>query len=121
MAAAALSPLPANWATGAYRPRKLAMDAAHPTQFEIVVARLKLADAPHLWPYSPQLQAWAKANKNGSRDMRFVNNHQIPIVRYASLTLKSESGLWEEFQFSNPERLHRWISGWNAFVVSFQP
>ena len=66
-------------------------------------------------------QTWAKANKNGSRDMRFVNNHQIPIVRYASLTLKSESGLWEEFQFSNPERLHRWISGWNAFVVSFQP
>jgi len=66
-------------------------------------------------------QTWAKANKDGSRDMRFVNNHQIPIVRYASLTLKSESGLWEEFQFSNPERLDRWISGWNAFVVSFQP
>jgi len=26
---------------------------------------------------------------------------------YATLSLKSDSGLWEEFQFSNPERLSR--------------
>lgn len=65
-------------------------------------------------------QTWAKAIKNGTRDMRFSNNHQIPIVRYASLTMKSASGLWEEFQFSNPERVERWIAGWNAFVASFQ-
>src|SRR4029077_2832224 len=24
-------------------------------------------------------QTWAKANKNGTRDMRFVNNYEIPI------------------------------------------
>jgi hypothetical protein len=65
-------------------------------------------------------QSWAKANKDGSRDMRFRNNHPIPIVRYASLTLKSSSGLWEEFQFPGPERLERWFAGWNAFVASFQ-
>jgi hypothetical protein len=65
-------------------------------------------------------QTWAKANKDGSRDMRFVNNHQIPVVRYASLTLKSGSGVWEEFQFSSPERLEHWLSGWNGFVASFQ-
>lgn len=64
-------------------------------------------------------QTWIKANKDGSRDRRFVNNRPIPIVRYALLALKSESGLWEEFMFSNPERLDRWFSGWNAFVASF--
>jgi hypothetical protein len=73
MAAPALSPLPANWATGAFRPRKLTIDAAHPTQFEIVVARLKLADVPHLWPYSPQLKAWAKAHKN----QKYIPEHLL--------------------------------------------
>jgi hypothetical protein len=64
-------------------------------------------------------QTWAKCNQDGSRDKRFVNNYQIPIVLYASLALKSESGLWEEFQFSNPELLQRFLAAFNAFVVSF--
>jgi hypothetical protein len=64
-------------------------------------------------------QTWAKANKNGSRDKRFSANYQIPVVLYASLTLKSGSGLWEEFQFSNPERLQQFLQTWNSFVASF--
>jgi hypothetical protein len=64
-------------------------------------------------------QTWAKANKDGSRDKRFVRNYQIPIVLYASLTLKSENGLWEEFQVSNPTRLERFLGAWNSFVRSF--
>ncbi len=64
-------------------------------------------------------QTWAKCNQDGSRDKRFVNNYQIPIVLYASLALKSESGLWEEFQFSNPELLQRFLAAFNVFVVSF--
>lgn len=65
-------------------------------------------------------QTWAKANKDGSPDRRFANNHQIPIAAYASLTLKSDSGLWEEFQFSNPDRLVRFLKTFNAFVSSFE-
>jgi hypothetical protein len=64
-------------------------------------------------------QTWAKANKDGSRDKRFANNNQVPVVFYASLTLKSSTGLWEEFQFSNPERLQQFLQLWNAFVLSF--
>ena len=64
-------------------------------------------------------QTWAKANKDGSRDKRFTNNFQIPIALYASWTLKSETGLWEEFQFSSPERLQKFMDAWNAFVRSF--
>ncbi len=64
-------------------------------------------------------QAWAKANKDGSPDKRFANNHRIPIVAYASLSLKTSSGLWEEFQFSSPERGARFIQTWNNFVASF--
>src|SRR5207302_10554502 len=64
-------------------------------------------------------QTWAKANKDGSRDRRFADNRQIPIAAYGCVTLKSASGLWEEFQFSNPERLLRFLSGLKAFSGSF--
>ena len=64
-------------------------------------------------------QTWAKTNKDGSRDKRFAGNYQIPIVLYGELTLKSETGLWEAFEFSNPERLERFMKSWNAFVASF--
>ncbi len=64
-------------------------------------------------------QTWAKCNKDGSRDKRFVNNYQIPIALYGSWTLKSDTGLWEQFQFSNPERLQRFANAMNAFIASF--
>lgn len=64
-------------------------------------------------------QTWAKANKDGSADRRFANNRRIPIVAYASLALKSEKGLWEEFHVSNPERLVRFLNAFHAFVASF--
>ncbi len=64
-------------------------------------------------------QTWARANKDGSRDLRFANNFQIPIALYGDVTLKSQSGLWEEFQFSNPERVARFLTSFNAFGASF--
>jgi len=64
-------------------------------------------------------QTWAKTNKDGSRDKRFANNYQIPIAAYGCLTLKSDSGLWEEFHFSNPERVARFVEALNVFVASF--
>jgi hypothetical protein len=64
-------------------------------------------------------QTWAKTNKDGSRDRRFADNRQIPIVHYASLTLTSQGGLWEEFQFSNPEHLIQFLKALDAFISSF--
>lgn len=65
-------------------------------------------------------QTWAKANKDGSRDKRFSDNFQIPIALYGQVTFKSESGLWEEFQLSNPDRLQQFLNSLNAFVTSFE-
>jgi hypothetical protein len=48
-------------------------------------------------------QTWAKVNKNGSPDRRFSNNYQIPIVRYGNISLKTATGLNEEYEFSNYE------------------
>ncbi|WP_373553387.1 DUF4236 domain-containing protein [Haliscomenobacter sp.] len=46
---------------------------------------------------------WKKVNKNGSQDLRFKDNYQIPIVRYGGITLKTNTGLQEEYSFSNFE------------------
>lgn len=64
-------------------------------------------------------QTWAKTNKDGSRDRRFADNHEIPIAAYGELTLKSNTGLWEKFHFSNPERLEHFAKSWTLFVASF--
>jgi hypothetical protein len=64
---------------------------------------------------------WAKANKDGSRDKRFANNYQIPVVQYGHLTLKSAGGLWEEFHFSNLDRMVKCLTALNAFTTSFAP
>lgn len=64
-------------------------------------------------------QTWAKANKDGSRDRRFNDNYQIPIAEYGTVTLKSDNGLWEEFECSNPQRLENFLHTWNAFAASF--
>jgi hypothetical protein len=64
---------------------------------------------------------WAKANKDGSRDRRFASNYQIPIVQYGQLSLKSNSGLWEEFNFSNLDRMVGCLTAINNFTASFAP
>lgn len=46
---------------------------------------------------------WAKANKNGSRDKRFVDNYQIPVVEYGKLHFKTATGLNEVYMLSDPK------------------
>ncbi|TXD75324.1 DUF4236 domain-containing protein [Algoriphagus ratkowskyi] len=46
---------------------------------------------------------WAKVNKNGTPDLRFVGNYQIPVVQYAEYTLFSNNGINEAYNISNFE------------------
>lgn len=56
---------------------------------------------------------WKKANKDGSRDRRFANNYQIPIMRYGRLWFRSPTGLRECYLVSSYPKAE-------AFVVAFQ-
>lgn len=49
-------------------------------------------------------KTWAKVNKNGTPDKRFAGNYEIPIVKYGSLDIKSDSGLNESYAFSSFEK-----------------
>lgn len=48
-------------------------------------------------------KTWFKVNKNGTPDKRFKGNYQIPVVRYGEISLKTKTGLNEEYEFSNYE------------------
>lgn len=48
-------------------------------------------------------KTWFKVNKNGTPDKRFNGNYQIPIVRYGEISLQTNTGLNEEYEFSNYE------------------
>lgn len=52
-------------------------------------------------------RTWAKVNKNGSPDRRFKENYEIPIVQYGGIALKTSTGLYEEYMFSNYEYTER--------------
>jgi hypothetical protein len=60
-------------------------------------------------------QAWYKANKDGSRDRRFRDNWQIPVVAYGQLTIKHPSGLEECFAFSQVEPVRQFAAAFEAF------
>ena len=50
---------------------------------------------------------WAKVNKDGSPDLRFANNYQIPIVEYGKMSFKSKSGMNEQYLVSNSYQTQR--------------
>lgn len=48
-------------------------------------------------------RTWAKVNKNGTPDKRFKGNYQIPVVKYGEIQISTDTGLNEEYEFSNYE------------------
>jgi hypothetical protein len=48
-------------------------------------------------------RTWYKVNKNGTPDRRFKGNYQIPVVKYGEISLQTDTGLHEEYEFSNYE------------------
>jgi hypothetical protein len=43
---------------------------------------------------------WAKVNKNGTQDLRFKDNHTVPVVGYGGMTFNSATGLDEQWMLS---------------------
>ena len=59
---------------------------------------------------------WKYTNKNGSRDKRFNNNFQIPLLRYASISFMTNDGLNEKYMFSNCETALAFYSSFDAYI-----
>jgi len=54
-------------------------------------------------PYDAKIvgQTWKKVNLDGSRDKRFKDNFQIPIVEYARIDFMTDNGVAEAYMVSN--------------------
>lgn len=61
---------------------------------------------------------WAKVNKDGSRDKRFTGNYQIPVVRYGEIQLRTDTGLNEEYEFSNYEASEAFAKAFSDYQQS---
>ncbi len=59
---------------------------------------------------------WYRANKNGSRDLRFVGNYQIPVVNYGSLNFSSSNGLNETYYISDVEAAEKFANEFNKYL-----
>lgn len=60
-------------------------------------------------------RTWAKVNKDGSPDRRFKDNFEIPVALYGQITLRSPTGMREEYLVSNPEAAEGFAAAWQEF------
>ncbi|KIO78248.1 hypothetical protein TH53_04315 [Pedobacter lusitanus] len=63
---------------------------------------------------------WAKVNKNGTPDKRFKDNYQIPIVKYGEIRLSTNTGLNEEYEFSNYEFTEEFGKVFNEYQTTIK-
>ncbi len=71
-------------------------------QFECELANSNFIEEGTVPSDAEQIGAtWKRANKDGSRDRRFNDNYQIPVLRYAELALSSATGLAKVYQISS--------------------
>ena len=61
---------------------------------------------------------WEKANKNGSRDKRFADNKQLPVMKYGEITLFKRGAIYEKYMFSNAKNADKFIDNLNKFLIS---
>ena len=61
---------------------------------------------------------WEKANKNGSRDKRFADNRQLPVMKYGEITFFKRGAIYEKYMFSNSKKADKFISDLSKFLTS---
>ncbi|GIV96838.1 MAG: hypothetical protein KatS3mg057_1495 [Herpetosiphonaceae bacterium] len=64
--------------------------------------------------------AWARANKDGSRDRRFADNYQIPVVAYGNISIRSPSGVNEQYMVSNQQSAENFTKAMQAYIQLFR-
>lgn len=63
-------------------------------------------------------QQWIYANKDGSRDRRYKDNVQLPVVEYGRIQFTSVTGLKEDYLFSNADAAERFARAFHVLARS---
>jgi AAA+ superfamily predicted ATPase len=59
---------------------------------------------------------WYKVNKDGTRDLRYVENYQIPVVTYGAFNFTSANGLDKTFYISNVDLAINFANDFNLYL-----
>ena len=59
---------------------------------------------------------WERANKDGSRDKRYADNRELPLMEYGEITFKSESGIYEKYMVSNCRAAEKFVISLQSFI-----
>lgn len=62
---------------------------------------------------------WAKVNKDGSPDKRFVGNYQIPVVEYGAFEFSTNSGLKEVYYISDVQLAENFANEFRKYLSLF--
>lgn len=60
-------------------------------------------------------EVWEKSNKDGSRDKRYAENRQLPVMEYGEITFRSSSGIYEKYMFSNSRCAEKFFDALQGF------
>lgn len=60
-------------------------------------------------------EVWEKSNKDGSRDKRYAENRQLPVIKYGEITFRSGSGIYERYMFSDSRKAEMFTHALQAF------
>jgi hypothetical protein len=74
-------------------------------------------------PYDAEIigKTWRYTNKSGGPDRRFANNPEIPMVRYAEITLRSAGGLNYLLQASNIQKANSFAQAVKEYGLRLSP
>ena len=86
------------------------------SELEVDYEATRFIETDALPPDSKRVgEVWEKSNKDGSRDKRFAENRQFPVMEYGEITFKSASGIYEKYMFSDALASERFFNALQAF------
>ncbi|WP_143961486.1 DUF4236 domain-containing protein [Litoribacter populi] len=63
-------------------------------------------------------KTWEKVNKSGKRDLRYKVNNMVPVLEYARINIKSDTGLLLSYLVSNSSAAKRLVEHFQIFKDS---
>lgn len=63
-------------------------------------------------------EVWERSNKDGSRDKRYADNRQLPVMEYGEITFTSDTGIYEKYMVSDCSAAESFATALQEFIES---
>lgn len=81
------------------------------TELEIAYSRTEFTETEAVPSDATMVRkVWAKSNKNGTRDRRFKDNRELPVMIYGGIAMKARGGMSEALMFSRDDVCREFVT-----------